>query len=62
MYIFKTKTKITDLSLRQIGPGMGKLRPVTIFCAGRESLKQTIKKLSISVCLRPNSRSFFSDH
>ena len=28
MHIFKIKTKITDLSLRQIGPGMGKLRPV----------------------------------
>ena len=45
MHIIKIKTKITDLSLGQVRPKVGKLRPITIFCAVRESLKQIIKKL-----------------
>ena len=51
MHIIKIKTKITDLSFGQVRPGLGKRRPITIFRAARESLKQIIKKLLISVCL-----------
>ena len=43
MHIIKIKTEITDLSLGQVRPG--KIRPKTIFRAGRESLKQIIKKI-----------------
>ena len=50
MHIIKTKTKITDLSLGQVGPGVGKLRPVTVFCAARESLRPIIKEI-IYFCL-----------
>ena len=50
MHTLKIKTKITDLSLGQIRPGVGKLRPVTIFCVAHESLKQFLKLL-IFVCL-----------
>ena len=50
MHIIKIKTKITDLSLGQVRPGVGKLRPVTIFRAARESLKQIILKI-INLCL-----------
>ena len=50
MHIIKIKTKITDLLLGQVRPGMGKLRPVTIFLAARESLKETILK-NIYFCL-----------
>ena len=42
MNLFKIKTKITDLLLGHVRPGLEKLRPVTIFCAARESLKQMI--------------------
>ena len=50
MHIFKIKTKITDLSLGKVRPEVGKLRPVPISCAGRENLKQIIKKI-INFCL-----------
>ena len=42
MHIIKIKTKITDLLLGQIRPGVGKLWPITIFGEARESLKQII--------------------
>ena len=44
MQIIKTKTKITDLLIGQVRPGVGKLRLATIFCAACESLSQIIKK------------------
>ena len=47
MHIIKIKTKITNLSLGQVRPRVGKLRPITIFRAARESLKQIIKNLLI---------------
>ena len=50
MHIIKIKTKITDLSFGEIKPGVGKPRPITIFRAARESLKQIIKKI-INFCL-----------
>ena len=59
MHIIKIETTITDLSLGQVRPVVSKLRPITIFHAARESLKQINKKLLISVCLQPNSRFFF---
>ena len=43
--LIKIKTKMTDLSLGKVIPGVGKLRHVTIFCMARESLKQIIKKI-----------------
>ena len=61
MHTIKIETKIADLLLGEVGLGLGKLRPVTIFLAACKSLKQIIKKLLISVCLQPNSRSFFSN-
>ena len=61
MQIIKTKTKITDLLLGQVRPGVGKLRLATIFCAAHESLNQIIKKkLLISVCLQPNFGPFLA--
>ena len=36
------KAKITDLLFGQVRPGVSKVRPVTIFRAARENLKQII--------------------
>ena len=43
MPIIKITTKITDLPLAKVRPGLCKLWPVTIFCAACENLKQIIK-------------------
>ena len=50
MHITKIKTKITDSSLGQVRPGVGKLRSIIIFQTACESLKQIIKKI-INFCL-----------
>ena len=49
MHIIKIKTKITDLSLGQVRPGVGKVRPETIFSAAHENLKQIIKIINFRV-------------
>ena len=59
MHIIKIKTKVKDLLLGQVRPGVEKLRPVAIFRAARKSLKQIIKKIINHFCLQPNSRPFF---
>ena len=44
MHIIKLKTKITDLLLGQIRPGVGKLRPVIIFsCDPRKPQTNNLK-------------------
>ena len=58
MHIFKIKTKITDLSLGKVRPEVGKLRPAPISCAGRENLKQIIKKI-INFCLSSTKFEIF---
>ena len=49
MHILKIKTKITDLSLEKVSPGMGKPRPVTdLLCVPQKP--QTIIKKIINFC------------
>jgi len=36
---------VSDYNVSSTRPGVGKLRPATIFCAGRESLNRTMNYL-----------------